>query len=65
MYVTMKKLNVVYIGPQSFPLGGATTKRRRYMIDYLNSQNIQSHYLVTDFKQRGGQKNPIEGHYGL
>ena len=59
------KINVVYIGPQSFPIGGATTKRRRYMIDYMNNHNIQSHYLVCDFKQRGKPVNKIKGVYGL
>lgn len=60
-----KKLNVVYIGPQSFPLGGATTKRRRYMVDYMNNHGIQSHYLVCDFKQRGKRPNASSGTYGI
>lgn len=59
-----RKLNVVYIGPQPFPVGGATTKRRRYMVDYMNNHNIQSHYLVCDFKQRRKQQNAIKGMYG-
>lgn len=59
----MQNLNVVYIGPQSFPIGAATTKRRRYMVDYMNLHNIQSHYLVTAFS-RGKSKNPKEGSYG-
>lgn len=59
-----RKLNVVYIGPQPFPIGGATTKRRRYMVDYMNAHNIQSHYLVCDFKQRGKRQNAIKGMYG-
>lgn len=58
------KLNVVYIGPSPFPVGGATTKRKRYMIDYMNEHNIESHYLVCDFKQKGKVVNPIEGSYG-
>ena len=57
-------LNVVYIGPQSFPIGGATTKRRRYMVDYMNSHNIPSHYLVCDFKQREKRSNAVCGLYG-
>lgn len=57
-------LNVVYIGPQSFPIGGATTKRRRYMVDYMNSHNISSHYLVCDFKQREKRCNAVCGLYG-
>ena len=59
-----KPLNVVYIGPQSFPVGGATSKRRRYMVDYMNAHDIQSHYLVCDFKQRGKRQNATEGTYG-
>lgn len=59
-----KELNVVYIGPQSFPIGAATSKRRRYMVDYMNSRGIKSHYLVCDFKQRGKKENPVSGYYG-
>ena len=58
-------LNVVYIGAPSFPIGGATTKRRRYMVDYMNNHGIQSHYLVCDFKQRGKRQNATSGKYGL
>lgn len=57
-------LNIVYIGPQSFPIGAATSKRRRYMVDYMNSYGIRSHYLVCDFKQRGKRLNATEGTYG-
>lgn len=57
-------LNVVYIGPQTFPFGAATTKRRRYMVDYMNSKNIKSYYLITALR-RGKQSNDIEGQYGL
>lgn len=57
-------IHIVYIGPQSFPIGAATTKRRRYMIDYMNKHNISSHYLVTTLD--GGRKmNASEGVYGL
>lgn len=59
-----KELNVVYIGPQSFPLGHATTKRRRYMVDYMNSHGIKCHYLVCDFKQREKRMNEVSGNYG-
>ena len=60
-----KKLNVVYIGSLPFPIGSATSKRHRYMVDYMNSQGIQSHYLICDFKQRGKRQNDIKGKYGL
>lgn len=56
-------LNVVYIGPQTFPLGAATTKRRRYIVDYMNAHDIESHYLVTAIG-RGKSPNPVEGTYG-
>lgn len=59
-----KRINLVYIGPQTFPLGAATTKRRRYMVDYMNAHHIQSHYLVTALG-RGKNPNPSEGNYGL
>lgn len=60
-----KSLNVVYIGPQPFPIGGATSKRRRYMVDYMNAHGIKSHYLICDFKQRDKRLNGIQGQYGL
>lgn len=59
-----KDLNVVYIGPDTFPLGAATTKRRRYMVDYMNSQEIQSHVLVTR-SAKLDKENDIDGQYGL
>lgn len=59
-----KWLSIVYIGPQTFPLGAATTKRRRYMVDYMNAHNIQSHYLVTAIGS-GRNPNASEGEYGL
>lgn len=58
------ELNIIYIGPQTFPLGAATTKRRRYMVDYMNAHNIQSHYLVTAIG-RGKIQNDSVGQYGL
>lgn len=59
-----KKLNVVYIGQHSFPIGGASTKRRRYMVDYMNAHNMHSYYLISDFKQRSQSLNPVSGEYG-
>lgn len=60
----MNELNIVYIGEPTFPLGFATTKRRRYMIDYLNSQGIESHYLCTRYK-KSIFDNSAKGDYGL
>ena len=57
-------LNIVFIGPLSFPLGFASTKRRRYIIDYLNSQNIQAHVLCTKYAKNSIFNNEKEGHYG-
>lgn len=62
--MTTKPLNVVYIGSLSFPLGAASTKRRRYMVDYMNANDISAHVLVTDFKRSRVQKNPQQGQYG-
>lgn len=59
-----KPLNVVYIGSPSFPLGAATSKRRRYMVDYMNENGISAHVLVVDFKHNRIQKNPQQGKYG-
>lgn len=59
-----KPLNVVYIGSPSFPDGFAMTKRRRYMVDYMNTHGIQSHVLVCHYKQEGPYNNPEEGTYG-
>lgn len=60
-----KPLNVVYIGSPSFPNGFAMTKRRRYMVDYMNAQGIQSHVLVCNHKKNSMFDNPHEGTYGL
>lgn len=58
-----KPLNVVYIGQQTFPKGAATTKRRRYMVDYMNNHNISNHVLVT-FYPGDFFKNDKSGFYG-
>lgn len=60
-----KPLNVVYIGSPAFPNGFAMTKRRRYMVDYMNAQGIQSHVLVCHYKKEGLYNNPEEGIYGI
>lgn len=61
--MTSKELNIVYIGSPTFPEGAATSKRRRYMVDYMNNHNISCHVIITGFgKLRNG--NPIEGIYG-
>ena len=57
-----KELNVVYIGQPTFPLGGATSKRRRYMVDYMNAHRIQSHILVCGHTINN---NPQCGRYGI
>lgn len=59
-----KELNVVYIGNLAFPRGNASTKRRRYMVDYMNAKNIQSHVLITGFHSVG-MDNRDDGMYGL
>lgn len=59
-----KQLNVVFIGPDKFPLGAATSKRRRYIVDYMNQMGIQSHVLVTRCAQ-GNSENDVDGKYGL
>ena len=59
-----KELNVVYIGAAKFPIGAATSKRRRYMVDYMNQKGIQSHVLVTRCAQVDSE-NDKDGNYGL
>lgn len=58
-----KDLNIVYIGSPAFPIGAATTKRRRFMVDYMNSQHISCNVLVTGFS-KNNDKNPQHGNYG-
>mgnify|MGYP000000524894 CR=1 FL=1 len=60
-----KLLNVVFIGSPTFPNGFAMTKRRRYMIDYMNMHGIKSHVLVCHYKKEGLYDNPEEGTYGI
>lgn len=57
-------LNIVYIGPLSFPYGLASTKRRRYMIDYLNLCHISAHVLCTRYNRNKVFDNPLFGCYG-
>ncbi len=59
-----KELNIVYIGPLSFPYGYASTKRRKYMIDYMNKNKISAHVLSTRYKKNSKLKNPQSGFYG-
>ena len=56
-------LNVVYVGVGQFPIGDATTKRRRYMVDYMNSHNISAHILGTTVKKKK-MFNQLVGKYG-
>jgi hypothetical protein len=58
----MTPLNVIYIGQQPFPYGPATSKRHRYMVDYMNAHNIKNHVLIT-FHPNTPYKNPSEGYY--
>ncbi len=60
-----KVLNVVFIGSPAFPNGFAMTKRRRYLVDYMNIHGIQSHVLVCNHKKNKQYDNPEEGEYGL
>jgi glycosyltransferase involved in cell wall biosynthesis len=60
-----KDLNIVFIGPIPFPTGTATTKRRRYMVDYMNKINIKCHVLITSLKYEQKEKNSHQGRYGL
>lgn len=59
----MVELNVVYIGPLSFPLGYASTKRRKYMVDYMNDVDISSHVLCTRHNKNVVFNNPNKGFY--
>lgn len=58
-----KLLNIVFIGQQTFPEGTATTKRRRYLIDYLNACHISNSVLVTYYHSTL-YKNEPKGLYG-
>lgn len=57
-----KRLNVIYFGGNAFPIGPATTKRRRYMVDYMNAHHIECHVLVT--WHSGKSENEKDGEYG-
>lgn len=60
--MSSKRLNIVYIGQNTFPNGTATTKRRRYMVDYMNEHGISSKVLVT-FYRRTLYDNKSRGFY--
>lgn len=57
-----KELNVVYVGSNTFPIGAATTKRRKYMVDYMNENDIECHVLIT--WHSGKTENANDGFYG-
>lgn len=57
-----KPLNIIYFGNNPFPIGAATTKRRRYMLDYMNGHHIECHVLVT--WHSGKSENANDGMYG-
>lgn len=56
-------LNIIYIGQQTFPMGTATSKRRRYMVDYLNNNGISNKVLITYYR-KSVYKNNERGVYG-
>ncbi len=60
-----KGLNVVYIGSPTFPFGGAMSKRWRYMVDYMNAHDVQSHVMVCHYKIESPYQNPVKGIYGM
>ena len=60
----MTQINYVFLCGISFPKGYAFTKRRKYVIDYLNGQNISSAII----QSRSGKDhidNPYMGNYGI
>ncbi len=57
------ELNIIFIRQHPFPVGYAITKRHKYIIDYLNKQNISCGHVQT----RCGNDvfgNPKSGVYG-
>lgn len=58
----MQKLNVIYIGQLPFPAGPASSKRRRNMVDYMNSRDISNRVLVT-FHHASMYSNSFKGIY--
>lgn len=60
--MTNCKLNIVFSGAPAFPNGTAMSKRRRYMVDYMNYHNITCRVLVTGFR-KSKFKNPEHGYY--
>lgn len=49
--MTKHKLNIVFSGTPTFPEGTAMTKRRRYMVDYMNDHDIVCRVLITGFRK--------------
>jgi hypothetical protein len=60
----MKDLNIIFIGRLSFPLGIASTKRRRIIIDYLNDQKIKCQVICLRQKESESFNNSKRGFYG-
>jgi glycosyltransferase involved in cell wall biosynthesis len=62
--IVSKHLNILFIKGQSFPNGYAMSKRHRYIVDYLNSENISS-ALIQTRTNIDLFDNPIFGNYGF
>ena len=60
----MNELNFVFLSGSSFPKGYAFSKRRKYVIDYLNEQNISS-TIIQSRSDKDDFNNPINGKYGI
>lgn len=60
--MTNRKLNIVFSGAPAFPNGTAMSKRRRYMVDYINDHKITCRVLVTGFRE-SKFNNPEHGYY--
>ena len=56
------ELNILISSGLLFPYGLATTKRRRYMVDYMNVQGVECHVLV--LRHQVKSQNPLKGMYG-
>src|SRR5659263_699516 len=62
--INSDQLNILFIKGQSFPNGFAMARRHRYIVDYLNSQNISSGLIQTR-TNTDPFDNPVFGIYGL
>ena len=57
------ELNIIFVSKFLFPNGTASTKRLRYIIDYLNDNKIENHVIILRNNDSHEKLNSVESKY--